>query len=111
MPSMLMSEADSEILKLIMEANVPALVVRFPDEYLPFGMFPRLVTRCVHWCAETWTVRKQPKFYKNYACFFLGTSGSYQVILASGLNVISVSVVSGEKVSEKSAAYRLHHER
>ena len=110
-PSMLMSEADSEILKLIMEADVPALVVRFPDEYLPFGMFPRLVTRCVHWCAKTWTVRKQPKFYKNYACFFLGTSGSYQVILASGLNVISVSVVRGRKVPEMSAADRLSHER
>ena len=111
MPSMLMSEADSEILKLIMEADVPALVVRFPDEYLPFGMFPRLVTRCVHWCAETWTVRKQPKFYKNYACFLLDTNGSYQVILASGLNVISVSVVSGRKVPEMSSADRLSHER
>ena len=110
-PSILMSEADSEILKLIMEADVPALVVRFPDEYLPFGMFPRLVTRCVHWCAKTWTVRKQPKLYKNYARFFLGTSGSYQVILASGLNVISVSVVSGKKVPEMSAAAGLSHER
>ena len=108
---MIMSEADSEILKLMMEADVPALVVRFPDEYLPIGMFPHLVTRCVHWCAKTWSVRKQPKFYKNYACFFLGTSGSYQVILASGLNVISVSVVSGQNVSEMSASDRLSHER
>ena len=106
-----MSEADSEILKLIMEADVPALVVRFPDEYLPFGMFPRLVTRCVRWCAQEWPDNEQPQFYQNYARFFLGTSGSYQVILASGLNVISVSVVSGEKVSEMSAADRLSHER
>ena len=95
---MLMSEADSKILKLIMEASVPALVVRFPDECLPFGMFSRLVIRCVHWCGKTWSVRKQPKFYKNYACFFLDTSGSYQVILTSGLNVVSLSVVRGEKV-------------
>ena len=111
MPSMLMSEADSKILKLIVEADVPALVVRFPDEYLPFGMFHRLVSRCVHWCAKTWTVRKQPKFYKNYARFFLGIVGTYQVILASGLNVISLSVVRGEKMSEMSATDRLGHVR
>ena len=108
---MLMSKADSKILKLITEADVPALVVRFPDEYLPFGMFPRLVIRCVHWCGKTWSVRKQPKFYRNYARFFLGTNGTYQVILASGLNVISLTVVSGEKVSEMSATDRLSHDR
>ena len=108
---MLMSEADSKILKLIMEADVPALVVRFPDEYLPFGMFPRLVTRCVHWCAKEWSIRKQPKLYKNYARFFLGTVGTYQVILATGLNVISLSVVRGEKVSEMSATDHLGHVR
>ena len=108
---MLMSEADSTILTLISSADVPALVVWFPDEYLPFGLFHRLVTRCVHWCAKKWSVRKQPQFYKNYARFFLGTSGSYQVILASGLSVISLSVVRGEKMSEMSAADALHHKR
>ena len=95
---MLMSEADSKILKLIMEADVPALVVRFPDDYLPFGMFSRLVVRCVHWCVKKWSVRKQPKFYKNYARFYLGTTGIYQAILTSGLNVVSLSVVREEKV-------------
>ena len=110
-PSMLMSEADSTIQTLISSADVPTLMVRFPDEYLPFGMFPRLVIRCVHWCGKEWSVRKQPKFYRNYARFFLGTNGTYQVILASGLNVISFTVVSGEKVSEISATDRLSHDR
>ena len=108
-PSMLMSEADSEILKLIMEADVPALVVRFPDGYLPFGTFPRLVILFVHWCAEKWSVKEQPKLFKNFAHLFL--DGGYSVILTCRLNAISLTVVRGEEVPEMSDADRLSHER
>ena len=107
-PSMLMSEADSMMQTLISSADVPALIVWFPEGYLPFGMFPRLVILFVHWCAEKWPVKEQPKLFKNFAQLFL--DGGYSVILACRLNVISLIVVRGEKVPEMSDADRLSHE-
>ena len=101
-----MSKASPEVLKLIQSSNVPALVLCFQDKYLPaFGLFHRLVIHCIRWCAvEKWGKGKQLKLYKNYAWLFLGTEGSEQLILACGLNVISVSVNSGKKDSEMSGA-------
>ena len=98
-PSMLEAEADSGIFKVISSAEVPALVVRCHDQYLPFGVFPRLVVRCAVWCLEHRSAKKQrqPKLYKNYAHFFL--EGSYQVVLAAKLNSVFVSVVA-EKTAE-----------
>ena len=107
-PSMLMSQPDTKILELLSSAGVPALIVRFPGGCLPPGMFPRLVILFVRWCADEWSWKKQPKFFKNFAQLFLGESGCYSVILTCGLNAVSVSVVRGEDVSP---ADRLSHER
>ena len=100
-PSMLEAEADSRIFKVISQAEVPALVVRFLKQYLPFGVFPRLVVRCAVWCLKRRSAKKQrqPKLYKNSARFFL--EGAYQVVLAAKLNAVFVSVV-GEKADRMS---------
>ena len=96
-PSMLEAEAHSEILKVISSTEVPALVVRFHNQYLPFGVFPRLVVRCAVWCLKNFSARRQPKLYKNYARFFL--EGGHQVVVASKLNSVFVNVVGGKSAA------------
>ena len=108
---MLMSQADTKIMTLLSSADIPALLVRFPGMYLLRGIFSRLVILFVQWCAEKWSRKKQPKFFKNLAQLYLGTSGCYSVILACRLNVVSLTVVRGNSGVEMSPADRFCHER
>ena len=85
---MLKSMADSTVLEGMSSPDeVPVLVIRFETEYVPLGLFPRLLIRCL---------KVSPlghnKIHKNYGCFFWDKEGLYQLKVASGLHTISCVV-------------------
>ena len=105
---MLMTKPSPEVLKVIQSSSVPALVLRFQDDYPAFGLFHRLVIHFVRWCADNCGEVEQPQLYKNYACLFLGAEGSDQLTLACGLNAISFSVDSGKEDSAMSGDDKMY---
>ncbi|XP_068699869.1 uncharacterized protein [Montipora foliosa] len=53
------------------------LFVHFLDGFVPHGLFPQFVSRCISWCSEN-GFKETPKLFNNGARFLLGK----QIILA-----------------------------
>ncbi|XP_068699861.1 uncharacterized protein [Montipora foliosa] len=53
------------------------LFVHFLDGFVPHGLFPQFVSRCISWCSES-GFKETPKLFNNGARFLLGK----QIILA-----------------------------
>ena len=87
-PSMLKSMADPKIREGMSSPDgVPVLVIRFETEFVPLGLFPRLLIRCLKGSPSGYH-----KIHKNYGCFYWDQEGLYLLKVASGLHSISCVV-------------------
>ncbi|KAJ7339407.1 hypothetical protein OS493_005802 [Desmophyllum pertusum] len=47
------------------------LYLRFLDGFVPHGLFPQLLSRCIRWCSDH-SPKEAPKLYQNGATFLIG---------------------------------------
>lgn len=57
-----------------------SLYVTFHDGFVPHGLFPQLLSRCIAWCSER-GFRKEPNLFNCGARFFIGKQPSYSLVL------------------------------
>lgn len=56
------------------------LYLNFPDGFVPHGLFPQLLSRCIVWCSECGP-NQAPELYQNGARLFLGKKTVYYLIM------------------------------
>ncbi|XP_068718194.1 uncharacterized protein [Montipora capricornis] len=78
------------------------LFLHFPDGFVPHGLFPQLVSRCISWCAEN-ELKKPPQLFNNGARFFVGRQLTFSLILICRKRFIKV-VLKRNQCSHKPSA-------
>ena len=66
-----------------------SLYLNFPDGFVPHGLFPQLLSRCIGWCYER-GFQKEPSLYHCGARFFVGKQPIYSLVLISRKRSIKV---------------------
>lgn len=56
------------------------LYLHFLDGFVPHGLFPQLLSRCIRWCSERGP-RETPNLYRNGARLFIGKQTIYDLIV------------------------------
>ena len=56
------------------------LYLHFLDGFVPYGLFPHLLSRCIRWCCERGP-RQGPNLYHNGARLFIGKQTIHNLIL------------------------------
>lgn len=56
------------------------LYLHFLNGFVPHGLFPQLLSRCIRWCSERGS-RQAPNLYRNGARFFIGMQIIHNLIL------------------------------
>ena len=56
------------------------LYVNFTEGFVPHGLFPQLLTRCIAWCSKD-GFPKEPQLYDCGARFFIGEQTLYSLVL------------------------------
>ncbi|XP_078366217.1 uncharacterized protein LOC144650420 [Oculina patagonica] len=66
-----------------------SLYLNFPDGFVPHGLFPQLVSRCIGWCSKR-DFLKEPNLFHCGARFFLGKQPIYSLVLICRKGFIKV---------------------
>ena len=56
------------------------LILHFLDSFVPHGLFPRLVSKFIHWCSEN-GLKQPPHLFNNGARLFIGKQIAFDLIL------------------------------
>ena len=65
------------------------LYLHFLDGFVPHGLFPQLLSRCIRWCSERGP-KQAPNLYHNGARLFIGKQTIYNLILVCKKRFIKV---------------------
>ena len=76
------------------------LYLTFPDGFVPHGLFPQLLSRCIVWCSKR-GFQKEPNLYQCGARFFIGKQSVYSLVLICRKG--SIKVVLTQIGSSKSS--------
>lgn len=57
-----------------------SLYLNFPDGFVPHGLFPQLMSRCIGWCSKR-DFQKEPNLFHCGARFVLGKQPIYNLVL------------------------------
>lgn len=78
-----------------------SLYVTFPDGFVPHGLFPQLLTRCIAWCSKR-DFREEPLLYDCGARFFIGKKTIYTLVLICRKRSIKVVLTEIDAASGSS---------
>ena len=67
------------------------LYVHFLDGFVPHGLFPQLLSKCIHWCSEQ-GLKQAPQLYLNGARLFIAMQGIFDLILICRKRFIKVTL-------------------
>ena len=73
------------------------LYISFLDGFVPHGLFPQLLSRCIRWCSERGP-KQAPNLYYNGARLFIGKQTIYNLILICKKRFIKI-ILKQEKPS------------
>lgn len=62
------------------ESDPCPLYVHFLDGFVPHGLFPQILSRCIGWCSEH-GLKQAPQLFNNGARFFIGKQVIFDLIL------------------------------
>ena len=62
------------------ECDPCPLVLHFLDGFVPYGLFPQLVSKFIHWCSEN-GFKNTPQLFSNGARLFIGKQIIFDLIL------------------------------
>ena len=65
------------------------LYLHFLDGFVPHGLFPQLLSRCIRWCSERGP-RQAPNLYHNGARLFIGKQTIHNLILVCKKRFIKI---------------------
>ena len=71
------------------ESDPCILYIHFLDGFVPHGLFPQLLSRCISWCSE-YGLKQAPQLYNNGARLFIGTQTIFDLILICRKGFIKV---------------------
>ncbi len=91
-PSMLMSHPAEDIIRLVKASQVPSLYLTFNFSQVPIGLFPRMVLQFYQWCSKAWPTSSEPKFYQNFARFYIDPDSGCSVMLLCHSSFIEIVV-------------------
>ncbi|XP_078380647.1 uncharacterized protein LOC144663539 isoform X2 [Oculina patagonica] len=91
-PSMLMTHPEEDIIRLVKSSQVPSLYLTFNSSQVPIGLFPRMVLQFYQWCSKEWPTSSEPKFYQNFARFYIDPDSGCSVILLCHSSFIEIVV-------------------
>lgn len=78
------------------------LYVTFSDGFVPYGLFPQLLSACIAWCSER-GFREEPGLYSNGARFFIGEQSMYSLVLICRKRSIKVVLTQMENSASGSS--------
>ena len=91
-PSMLKTPPSEDIIRLVKSSQVPSLYLTFNSSQVPVGLFPRMVLQFYQWCSKEWLTTCKPKFWKNFARFYLDPDSCCSVIVRCHCRFIEIIV-------------------
>lgn len=91
-PSILMSPAPEDVIRLIASVKIPSLFLKFQSGQVPPSLFPRLVVQFFQWFTEKWPGQQQPQLFHNFARFYTHPADEYSVSLLCHTSSIEVAV-------------------
>ena len=104
-PSMLMSHPEEDAIKLLANAHIPSLFLRFkqirvpdiPGEEVyvpvPLGFFSRLILKFLEWRTENESEPSCPKLFKDFARFYVYPDESYSITLLQHSYIVELVVL------------------
>ena len=98
-PSMLKSQPPNKIRKLVGSAQFPSLFVKFENDHVPPGFFPRFVLQFFQWGKDTFLTpvkENAPQLFHDFARFFVSTSEGEvcSVVFNCHASTVEVAVLS-----------------
>ena len=92
------------------ECDPCPLILHFLDGFVPYGLFPQLVSKFIHWCSEN-GLKQTPQLFNNGARLFVGKQIAFDLILICRKRLIKVIVkrrnLSSSKPSLKNATNKM----
>ena len=85
------------------------LVLHFLDGFVPHGLFPQLVSKFIHWCAEN-GFKKTPQLFNNGARLFIGKPITFALILICRKSFIKIVLKTRNPCSCKSQSMNASNE-
>lgn len=98
-PSMLMSPASDDVLKLLASVQIPSLFVRFESGRVPPGLFPRLVLQFYQRCKEEWKSPVNPELFHNFALFHIRPDQGTSIIWLCHSSFIEIAICTANDSS------------
>lgn len=80
-PSMLLSPPPEGIVEVINSAEIPSLFLTFENDFVPPGLFTRLVLQFSQWVKDKYESPVDPQLHHNFARFYISEEKNCSVIL------------------------------
>ena len=71
------------------ECDPCPLLLHFLNGFVPHGLFPKLVSKFIHWCSENGS-KQPPQLFNNGARLFIGKQIAFDLILICGKRFIKI---------------------
>ena len=83
------------------ECDPCPLVLHFLNGFVPHGLFPKLVSKFIHWCSENGS-KQPPQLFNNGARLFIGKQIAFDLILICRKRFIKIVLKRRNPSSSKS---------
>ena len=88
----------------LLDGDPCPLYLNFTDGFVPHGLFPQLVSRCIVWCSGC--SRAKPELYQNGAMFFfIGKKRIFDLVLICRKSFIKIILTRNPQASAPSTTY------
>ena len=84
------------------ECDPCPLILHFLDGFVPHGLFPRLVSKFIHWCSKN-GLKETPQLFNSGARLFIGKRIAFDLILICGKRLIKVILKRRNMPSSRSS--------